>query len=97
MKKFRNTVVLIMTVCLVFGLAACGKNENSEKMDADAQQISQENESSEEERQTEKKDTLVVYFSATGNAIPITAFHFHTHAPKCKEESMLLSFFLSVS
>ena len=66
MKKFRNTVVLIMTVCLVFGLAACGKNENSEKMDADAQQISQENESSEEERQTEKKDTLVVYFSATG-------------------------------
>ena len=27
---------------------------------------SQENESSEEERQTEKKDTLVVYFSATG-------------------------------
>lgn len=66
MKKFRNIIVLIMAVCLVFGLTACGESGDQDKKSADSRPVSQESGSSEAEQQTGNKDTLVVYFSATG-------------------------------
>lgn len=72
MKKLRTIVILIMALCLAFGLTACGGSENSTGEAADGQQTefdtqrSEESEPVDTETRIEGKDALVAYFSATG-------------------------------
>ena len=67
LRKTKNTVILLISICLLLGLTACGKNENvTQQTKPEAPQSQQQTEAVAEPEDTEK-DVLVAYFSATGN------------------------------
>ena len=77
MRKIKNIARLLITMCLIFSISACGTTQSSKNNDTGQKQeisaISQELQQSETE--TEKtsdieeitSEVLVVYFSGTGN------------------------------
>lgn len=75
MKRLNKLTILIIVVCVVFGLAACGKKETPSDGDKKVQQQDKAD-ISEAQQDTDKSannaevkaagDVLVVYFSATG-------------------------------
>ena len=67
LRKTKNIVILLISVCLLLGLTACGKNENiAQQTKPDTPKAQQQTEAVAEPEDTEK-DVLVAYFSATGN------------------------------
>lgn len=60
--KYKRLIALLMAVLMMLAFAACGNNDQSADVQSTAQQ-----EETPENTNTTSADTLVVYFSATGN------------------------------
>ena len=64
----RKILILLMTLCLAIGLAACGGGSTSdETAETDTGSAATEEPTSETEGNNSGNSTLVVYFSVTGN------------------------------
>lgn len=66
----RKILSVLLALCLIFGLTACsgGNSEEAEDIDNTAETTAEEQtEAPESEESGSGRETLVVYFSATGN------------------------------
>ena len=64
----RKILILLLTLCLAIGLAACGGGSSSdETAETDTESAATEEPTSETEGNDSGNSTLVVYFSVTGN------------------------------
>ena len=64
----KKILLILLTLCLAIGLAACGGGSNSdETAETDTESVATEEPTSEAEGGNSGNGTLVVYFSVTGN------------------------------
>ena len=64
----KKILLILLTLCLTIGLAACsGSNTSDEAAGTDDESAVSEKQTGEAEGSNSGKDTLVVYFSVTGN------------------------------
>ena len=61
--KYKNLIALLMAAVMILTFVACGGSDQT----ADEQGSEQQKEETTEETNTTSSDTLVIYFSATGN------------------------------